>query len=157
MDWILVECCDEWIKRDDLIVTKEGESYCQDCAESDLHHCEVCGEWTSEDECCEEDEEDDICTDKIHIQPAYQEIMIGKIVDTISVDNIGIVNIENWAGWWIVIRRNGTSYYGGVPNYPDDHEFCWKPESFSNILTIQIPVIPRDSSYVKEDNEISTN
>ena len=147
MNWVLVECCDEWIKQDDLIVTKEGESYCQDCAASELHHCDVCGEWTSEDECCEEDDddrEDDICTVAPDIQPDFQEVIIGKISDDISTGNTGIHGVATYANWWIVITRNGANYYGELPNFNSlNNMFYWRACNFSNILTVQVPVIDR--------------
>ena len=163
LGYTCVECCEDWIKKDDVIVTKEGESYCQDCAESELHHCDVCGEWTSEDECCEAEEdddgEDDICIDKVTVQPAYQEIMIGKLSDNILAVTIGVAGVERYRGWWIVVTRDfpGGFYRAQLPYYIDDYTYSFAPETFSNILTVQVPDVPRDSSYVKGDNEISTN
>jgi len=149
LGYTYVECCDEWIKKDDVIVTKEGESYCQDCAESELHHCDVCGEWTSEDECCEaeedEDGEDDICTDKAVIQLVYQGIIIGKLSDSVSMSNTGIEGVERYAGWWIVINDAGfgTYYHAQLPLFHNDYTYSFRAEQFSNILSVFVPVIDR--------------
>ena len=142
-----VECCDEWIKKDDLIVTKEGELYCLSCAESDLYHCDVCGKWTDEDSCCEEDTdgEDDICTVTPDIQPAFQEILIGKLADDISAGSVGIAGVERYRGWWIVVTLDSSTsvYHAQLPFYRDDYNYAFAPQRFSNVRTVLVPVIDR--------------